>query len=127
MAAINRYIPQLSLTRRDFKDVFHSEKSKPGAVRPNLVKFNNRELRDIILHSGRLLKKFDISVAPDYTHLKRKSCQGLKPMLNEALSRGQDSKLRGTGLLIEGQTFYYDQVTGRVEMLAAKPSTLPRS
>ena len=72
-------------------------------------------------------KSFDISVAPDYTYLERKSRQELKPMLNEALSREQDAKLRGTRLLIEGQTFYYNQVTDRVEMLAAKPSTVPRS
>ena len=48
-------------------------------------------------------------------------------MLNESLLRGQDAKLRGTRLLIEGQTFYYNQVTDRVEMLAAKSSIVPRS
>jgi hypothetical protein len=88
MAAINRYLSQLSLSRHDFKDVFRLGSSKPGEVRPVLVKLINRELRNIILCSGRLLKKFDISVAPDYTHLERKMRQELKPMLNDALPRG---------------------------------------
>jgi len=82
MVKINRYLPQLTLTRRDFKDVFRLGTSKPGMACPIWVKFNNRELRDTVLPNGRLLKQYiDVPVAPDYAYLERKTRQEHKPKM----------------------------------------------
>ena len=61
LKTLNKYIPNLDLSRYDVKDVFGIHSG------PVVLKLNSIEIRGIILRSNPLLQRIGISTAPDYT------------------------------------------------------------
>ena len=99
---LNRTMPSLGINRSDIRDIFRL-KSGPIVVKLNLV-----EIRDYILRNSSVLRRFGLSVAPDYTAIQREARKHLKEMLTTAQNDGRDAKLRGDKLFIEGRIFRYD-------------------
>lgn len=99
---LNKCIPDLNLNRCDVKDVF---RMRAGPV---LLKMNSVEFRGIILKSNPLLKRNGLSAAPDYSARQREARKNLKPVLEYALSKHHQARLRGEKLYIDGRVFVYD-------------------
>ena len=99
---LNRTMPSLGINRSDIRDIF---RLKSG---PIVVKLNSVEIRDYILRNSSVLRRFGLSVAPDYTAIQREARKHLKEMLTTAQNDGRDAKLRGDKLFIEGRIFRYD-------------------
>ena len=51
------------------------------------------EIRDYILRKSSVLRRFGLSVAPDYTAVQREARKHLKEMLTLAQNDGSDPKL----------------------------------
>ena len=96
---LNRTMPSLGINRSDIRDIF---RLKSG---PIVVKLNSVEIRDYILRNSSVLRRFGLSVAPDYTAIQREARKHLKEMLTLAQNDGRDAKLRGDKLFIQGRIF----------------------
>ena len=95
---LNKCIPDLNLNRCDVKDVF---RMRAGPV---LLKMNSVEFRGIILKSNPLLKRNGLSAAPDYRARQREARKNLKPVLEYALSKHHQARLRGRKVIHRRQS-----------------------
>ena len=94
--------PSLGINRSDIRDIFRLKSV------PIVVKLNSVEIRAYILRNSSVLRRFGLSVAPDYTAVQREAREHLKELLTLAKNDGRDAKLRGDKLFIEGRIFRYD-------------------
>ena len=75
---------------------------------PVVLKLNSVETRGIILGSNPVLKRRGISAAPDYTLRQREARKHWIFVLNDALSKRHQAKVRGEKLSINGKMFIFD-------------------
>ena len=95
-------MPSLGINRSDIRDIF---RLKSG---PIVVELNSVEIRDYILRNSSVLRRFGLSVAPEYTAVQRGARKYLKEMLTLAQNDDRDTKLLGDKSFIQGRIFRYD-------------------
>ena len=76
-------------------------KTRSGEVSPVLIRFTTKDIRDSLLRSDRYLREYGLKAAPGYTKAEREARNKLRPILEQAKSKGRcDAFLRGTILEI---------------------------
>lgn len=115
-------LPNLQLSRRDIKDAFRLRSG------PVIVKWHDLEIRNAVLRKSFVLKQNGVGVAPDYTTYQREARKNLKPVLSQALVKGQNARLKGDRLIIEGKTYTYDRECQKIkEMTVSHPIRAPNA
>jgi len=111
---ISGCLPQIEIRRWDINDAFRLNTKKQGEIRPVLVKFTTKYLRDLILRNSVRFQSCGISLAPDYTRAERIARNALKPLLQKAIKEDREVKFRGPRLFADDELFTYDQESENV-------------
>lgn len=97
----------------DFRNFYRVGKSYAGAIRPISIESSSYFLRKQILDSAKKLKGTNIFINPEYTQEDYKNRKVLNTYLKKARQNGQEAKIKGTTLIIEGKAHTLDQLENR--------------
>ena len=114
LRCLNEIVRGARFMQTNIKDVFRLPSKQK--VRPVLIKLACMDLKKSLFTSAALFKRFQLSVAPDYSPSGLLARSKLIPILEAARTEGHsNSKLRGVRLFVGEKIFAYDSELDKVK------------